>query len=455
MTLHSEASEGAILNYLAGTTDAADAGALRRIAALVAATQISGSPEGVTTAGIGTLVTDYTNGVLYIKASGTGNTGWVALSKTAGPTFTGTVVLPSTTSIGNVSSTEIGYVDGVTSSIQTQLNAKVGRNFLDNASFDVWQEGTSDTFAAGSRSYYTKADRWLGYRNAAPTEVALSQATTTTAGVGPHYAKIQRTAGTTDTTAVSIWTALESVDSAPLRGKTVTLSYWLRKGADWTPGVVANINTGTGTDQSAAAAGSWTGNAVHYGTLRTPTTSWVRYEETFTLSDTTNQIAVMFSAADFPAGTAGADDSVHITDVKLEVGSVATTFEHKSYAEELARCQRYYWNAVSGVGPIVGNGFYDTNANPSTSLVATVLFPAPMRIAPNPIVSNGTGHWYALVLDGSDAFATFDSSYYATTTSILLTASSSTGVSMAGGAGLPCVVRGNDAASSLGFTADL
>jgi len=42
----------------------------------------------------------------------------------AGPTFTGTVVLPSTTSIGNVSATEIGYVDGVTSAIQTQLNAK-------------------------------------------------------------------------------------------------------------------------------------------------------------------------------------------------------------------------------------------------------------------------------------------------------------------------------------------
>ena len=42
----------------------------------------------------------------------------------AGPTFTGTVALPSTTSIGTVSSTELGYVDGVTSAIQTQLNTK-------------------------------------------------------------------------------------------------------------------------------------------------------------------------------------------------------------------------------------------------------------------------------------------------------------------------------------------
>ena len=47
-----------------------------------------------------------------------------AKSNTASPTFTGTVTLPLDTSIGNVSATEIGYVDGVTSAIQTQLNTK-------------------------------------------------------------------------------------------------------------------------------------------------------------------------------------------------------------------------------------------------------------------------------------------------------------------------------------------
>lgn len=42
----------------------------------------------------------------------------------ASPTFTGTVVLPSTTSIGDVTDTEIGHLDGVTSAIQTQINGK-------------------------------------------------------------------------------------------------------------------------------------------------------------------------------------------------------------------------------------------------------------------------------------------------------------------------------------------
>ena len=52
------------------------------------------------------------------------------------PTFGGTVSLPSTTSIGDVSSTEVGYLNGVTSSIQTQLNAKAPTN---NPSFEISQ----------------------------------------------------------------------------------------------------------------------------------------------------------------------------------------------------------------------------------------------------------------------------------------------------------------------------
>ena len=42
----------------------------------------------------------------------------------ANATFTGTITLPSTTAIGNVTATEIGYVDGVTSAIQTQIDLK-------------------------------------------------------------------------------------------------------------------------------------------------------------------------------------------------------------------------------------------------------------------------------------------------------------------------------------------
>jgi hypothetical protein len=44
------------------------------------------------------------------------------------PTFTGTVVLPNTTSIGDVTGTELEYLEGVTSSIQGQLDDKAPSN---------------------------------------------------------------------------------------------------------------------------------------------------------------------------------------------------------------------------------------------------------------------------------------------------------------------------------------
>ena len=74
-----------------------------------------------------------------------------------GPTFTGTVVLPSTTSIGTISSTELGYLDGVTSSVQTQLNNRpttssltksmVGLSSVDNTA-DLDKPISTDTQAA-------------------------------------------------------------------------------------------------------------------------------------------------------------------------------------------------------------------------------------------------------------------------------------------------------------------
>ena len=71
-----------------------------------------------------------------------------AKSPSANPTFTGTVVLPSTTSIGTVSDTEISYLDGVTSAIQTQLNAK--EPTITTLGVAKGGTGTGTAFTAGS-----------------------------------------------------------------------------------------------------------------------------------------------------------------------------------------------------------------------------------------------------------------------------------------------------------------
>jgi microcystin-dependent protein len=48
-------------------------------------------------------------------------------------TFTGTITLPSTTSIGEVSSTEISYLNGVSGSIQAQIDGKTTASYVDTA----------------------------------------------------------------------------------------------------------------------------------------------------------------------------------------------------------------------------------------------------------------------------------------------------------------------------------
>jgi len=83
----------------------------------------TGTVSGITKSMVGLGSVDNTSDANKPVSSAT-QTALDLKSNLAGPTFTGTVVLPSTTSIGNVSSTEIGYVDGVTSAIQTQLDAK-------------------------------------------------------------------------------------------------------------------------------------------------------------------------------------------------------------------------------------------------------------------------------------------------------------------------------------------
>jgi trimeric autotransporter adhesin len=75
----------------------------------------------------------------------------------ADPTFTGTVVLPSTTSIGNVSATEIGYVDGVTSAIQAQIDSKLSSS----TAASTYAPIASPTFT-GTVSGVTKAMVGLG-----------------------------------------------------------------------------------------------------------------------------------------------------------------------------------------------------------------------------------------------------------------------------------------------------
>ena len=84
------------------------------------------------------------------------------------------------------------------------------------------------------------------------------------------------------------------------------------------------------------------------------------------------------------AGTSGA--TWQITGVQLEVGSVATPFEHRSYGEELALCQRYYQ-----VGNMQGSSFVGSGGN---TIAGNWSLPVEMRSTPTVNTLSTTAAYY-------------------------------------------------------------
>ena len=78
--------------------------------------------------------------------------------------------------------------------------------------------------------------------------------------------------------------------------------------------------------------------------------------------------------------------------MQLELGNVATPFEHRSYAEELRRCERYYHviTETNTNGKYIGSGWsYDNNY-----FTWTYYIPVVMRSAPDVKNSTGSGFYY-------------------------------------------------------------
>jgi hypothetical protein len=120
-----------------------------------------------------------TNGqLLQANSSATNGVEWITptYAPAAGPTFTGTVVLPSTTSIGTVDSTEIGYLDGVTSAIQTQLNAKANLASPTFTGTPLFNGGTLGGTAGNS------VETYRGYAYQSNTEQIKTRITKTSTG---------------------------------------------------------------------------------------------------------------------------------------------------------------------------------------------------------------------------------------------------------------------------------
>jgi hypothetical protein len=158
--------------------------------------------------------------------------------------------------------------------------------------------------------------------------------------------RIQRENGDANTD--NLWTfyACEAVHSKVYAGTTVTLSFWAKlTGSNLTPYFYLKYEHSEVSSYMLTVGGGH--NAA--GPVTPAGATWMQYTLTATLPADAAQIGVYFYIV--PSGTAGADDSLYVTGVRLNRGTVPAPYVWE-YANELRRCQRYFQKSYSaGVVP--------------------------------------------------------------------------------------------------------
>jgi hypothetical protein len=251
-----------------------------------------------------------------------------------------------------------------------------GKNFIINGGFDIWQRG-----ASSSSDGYRTADRF--YSTVQAGTGTWSQGTTTPPVGAQYYYRF--TSGTSNST-INNWTALERNIIIPLRGQVVTLSGYIRGSYTGGFNLLAGYSNSTDLLSTIISSGTIPSGAA---IINNPvTSSWVRYQTTFTMPSDAVGLAILTSSYSVPMASG---QTLDVWGLQLEIGSTATPFSRSgvSIQGELAACQRYYQTSFdlgqtpahnsSNIGETTLSCF---NGGFSTNCYGAILFPVKMRTAP-------------------------------------------------------------------------
>jgi len=340
------------------------------------------------------------------------------------------------------------------------------RNLIINGAMQVAQRGTTFT---GLTSPTFVVDRFDLYVTTGT--FSSEQSTTAPPGFG-NSLKIDCTATATLGTSGIILLRqkfeglnVQSIKKGTSDAQPITLSFWVRSNKTGT--YISEIYDADNTRQVSKSYTINSADTWEHKTLTFPA------DTTGTLTNDNSQsiIAQFWLAAgtNYTSGTLNTswnsitnanrlvgqvnfadstDNEFYITGVQLEVGSVATPFEHRSYGDELARCQRYYWNLLLERAE---TNFYIGNATQFSSTACLMVLhpPVTMRTAPSLDVSDGTGHFSKLAAGSTTAFNTLAIS------SIISAASVTAIATVSGTAGHAAVLRVSNDNSKFAFSAEL
>ena len=289
-------------------------------------------------------------------------------------------------------------------------NSQIGRkNIIINGGMQIAQRATSSTGLGASNGYFT-LDRFKIALGAGDGRFTMSQSTVTDLEGFSTALKIDCTTADTSIAAGEALLLVQSIEGFNLQQlkatssstRAFTLSFYAKSNAS--RAIASEINLTNG------------GTNVQISKLHTIGTSWARYTMTIPAAsitqidnDNTDEMQVNFwlhAGSTYTGGTlnddafdsvtqanraagigsifASTDNTLEITGMQMEVSSVATPFEHRSYGEELQLCQRYF--EIMFRGDTAQSGLRKTSVGAgvwygANQVLATLLY-SPKRAQP-------------------------------------------------------------------------
>ena len=311
---------------------------------------------------------------------------------------------------------------------QTALSNK---NLIINGAFQVFQRAAAATTATTT---YTTADRWQPYES---TDGAMTteQSSDHPLGSGSSL-KAQVTTADSSIGASQFCYIFQRIEAQNLQhllygtssAKPLTLSFYVKSNKTgtytinlykpdntaynyvqeytissantWekkeitilpTAGSTSLITSSAGAINNDTGSGLELGFSLAFGSdFNTTANTWVAAND----YSTTNQVNWMDSTS----------NNFYLTEVQLEVGETATPFEHRSFADEMYRCRRYFYKSFNydtapengGASGVSFNGglLGYCGSNNSGTYSGVLRFDPEMRATPTVVTyGNSSGHW--------------------------------------------------------------
>ena len=288
--------------------------------------------------------------------------GYVYLASGSTDLAIGTYGLKAIHFLANNSATDAFTVNADNTVTMNTVNSVNGgqlaglRNRIINGDMRVAQRGSS-----GNANGFT-VDRW--YVPISGTNLTFSQSLFGVVG-SIQSNNVLVINGAASNTGLNIIQRVESMNCRDLAGQTVTLSGYIYQTTGSTISLVNQLYYPASTDTFGASYTS-------IGTISTtsvPNGAWTKFVGSITVPAagiTGLELRLWANNTPLVAG-----QQIFLTQVQLELGSVATTFEQRPIGLELSLCQRYY--------QVIYGGQLTGQASGANFLICSANLPVPLR----------------------------------------------------------------------------